>query len=299
MKSDIAFAIRKAFAETAAGVIPNKMARNRWRGILRYGLIRALMLKRRLRKNKTAPAHYLTVCAIAKNEGPYFVEWIEWHRKIGIEKFYIYDNESSDNTKEILTPYIESGLVEYVFWSGQKQQLPVYDDCIDKHRLDARWIAVIDLDEFIVPIKDKSIPEFLKRFEKFSVVEVNGLIYGSGGAKKKEAGGVMERFKHHSIPNIIANRHIKSIVDPRRVFCFIGSHEAARISGSAADSHGQPVTVNFRHREPQQDVIRLNHYMVKSYEEFLEKHARGSVRGDVKRFCLEYFDKFDLNDIKE
>jgi len=299
LKSNIAFTVRKTFAEAVAGLIPNKMARNRWRGILRYGLIRAFMLKRRLRKDKTSPKCCLAVCTIAKNEGVYFEEWIDWHRKMGVEKFYIYDNESSDDTKKILTPYVESGLVEYIFWPGKKQQLPVYDDCIERHRLDTRWIAVIDLDEFIVPIRDKTIPEFLKRFEYFSAVEINWLNYGSGGVKTKEDGLVMDRFKYHSSLSHILNRHVKTIINPRRIFSFIGAHEAARISGSAADSYGQPININFRDREPQHDVIRINHYAVKSYQEFLEKRTRGSVRAAVNRYSLDFFDRYDLNDIKE
>jgi len=289
--------MNKKVAEALAGIIPNKMARNRWRGILRYGPIRAIKLILFLRREKTkAPQHYLTVCAIAKNEGAYFEEWIEWHRKLGVEKFYIYDNESSDNTKEILAPYVESGIVEYTFWAGAKQQLSTYDDCIEKHRLDACWIAVIDLDEFIVPIKDKTIPEFLKRFEGFSAVEINWLVYGSGGIQTKESGDVMERFRYHSEPHHYLNRHIKSIINPRCIFSFIGCHEAARISGRAADSHGMPIKKNFREREPQQDIIRINHYAVKSYEEFLRKRARGRARtADLRN--MDYFEKYDLNNI--
>jgi len=292
------YRINKIFAEVVAGLIPHKMTRNRWRGILRYGLFRAMKLKRQLKKDHTKPQYYLAVCAIAKNEGAYFQEWIEWHKKMGVEKFYIYDNESTDNTKEILAPYIASGLVEYTFFPGTQRQLPAYDDCLEKHRLDTRWIAIIDLDEFIVPIKDQSIPEFLQRFEEFSAVEINWLIYGSGGAKDKQPGGVMERFKHHSQPNHILNRHIKSIVNPRRVFSAIGCHEVARISGQSADSHGQPITKNFRNREPQQDVIRINHYAVKSLAEAIEKLGRGKANS-LSAYHQDYFERFDLNDIKE
>ena len=291
--------MNKKVAEFIAAFIPRKMARNRWRGILRYGPVRAIKLIRKLKREKDIlPRYYLAVCAIAKNEGPYFQEWLEWHKKMGVEKFYIYDNESEDNTKEILTPYIESGLVEYVFWAGKKQQLPVYDDCLDKHRLDARWIAVIDLDEFIVPVKDKTIPDFLQRFEDFAAVEINWLIYGSGGAREKTVGGVMERFRCHSAPDHILNRFVKSIVDPRCVFSFTGCHEAARISGKAADSHGETIRKNYREREPQQDVIRINHYAVKSYEEFLAKRQRGRARKNEIR-SFNYFERFDLNDICE
>ena len=281
-----------------AGLIPHPIMRNRWRGILRYGPFRAVKLRHRLKRDKSLSLHYLAICTIVKNEGAYFEEWIEWHKNRGVEKFYIYDNESSDNTKEILTPYIESGLVEYTFFPGKKQQLLAYDDCLEKHRLDARWIAFIDLDEFIVPIKDSTIPEFLKRFETFPAVEVNWLIYGSGGAKTKKIGGVMERFKHHAAPNHIENRYVKTIVNPRRVYVFISCHKVATLSGRTVDSHGKPIKKNYKHREPLLNLIRINHYAVKSYEEFMEKRARGRAISLNQR-GLDYFNRRDLNDIKE
>lgn len=291
--------MNKVAAEIIAGVIPNKMARNRWRGILRFGLIKAIRLKKEIKNDNSMPEYYLTVCAIAKDEGPYFKEWIEWHRKKGVAKFYIYDNESKDDTRKILTPYMESGIVEYHYFPGYRKQLAAYDDCIALHRFDSRWIAFIDLDEFIVPLKDKSIPEFLNRLEDRPNVEINWLVYGSGGSKHKQPGGMMERFKMHSNPDHLLNRHVKSIVDPRRVYCMIGCHEAARISGKGADSHGNIITESFRDRKPQQDVIRINHYAVRSFEEFLEKQNRGRASGKKRTISREYFDEYDLNDFED
>lgn len=299
MKLDVSFVMRKGLAEIVAGVIPHKLTRNQWRGILRFGLLKAMCLRWKMyRRRKQSPKYYLAVCAMAKNEGPYFQEWIEWHQKYGVEKFFIYDNESTDQTKEILAPYAESGLVEYIFWKGARQQLPIYDDCLKRHRLDARWIAFIDLDEFIVPLQDKTIPQFLQRVENASAVEINWLVYGSGGAEKKTQGNVMERFKKHSLPDHVLNRHVKSIVNPKKVFCMIGSHEVARISGKTVDPHGEKIKDHFRDREPQHDVIRINHYAVKSYEEFLNKRARGRSRTLSMR-GLDYFDQYDLNDIED
>lgn len=266
---------------------------------MRFGLLNAVRLKWRLRHDHTQPQYYLAVCAIAKDEGPYFKEWIEWHRSRGVDKFYIYDNESTDCTRAVLEEYVRTGLVEYVPFPGYRRQLAAYDDCLRRHRFDARWIAFIDLDEFIVPVKDRTIPEFLRRFEAFPAVEINWLVYGSGGARKKLPGTMMERFRSHSQPSHVLNRHVKSIVDPRRVFNMIGCHEAARISGCAADSHGNPIKKNFREREPQQDVIRINHYAVRSYEEFLEKQARGRASGTNRNVPSRYFKVYDLNDIED
>lgn len=275
------------------------MTRNQWRGILRYGLFNAFRLKRRMKNEHTPPASYLSVCAIAKNEGPYFKEWLEWHLGKGVEKFYIYDNESTDGTRELLEPYIRSGIVDYKYWPGHRQQLAAYDDCLENNRLSSRWMAFIDLDEFIVPVRDASIPEFLKGLEPFAAVEINWLVYGSGGRKDKTPGTMMERFRFHSKPEHYLNRHVKSIVNPRRVFTMIGCHEVARISGDTADSHGQPVRRHFREREPQQDIIRINHYAVRSYEEFIEKQARGRASGTQPTVKPEYFVQYDLNDIEE
>ncbi|MCH5225151.1 MAG: glycosyltransferase family 92 protein [Muribaculaceae bacterium] len=291
--------MNKVAAEIIAGLIPHKQTRNRWRGILRFGLINALRLKHQIRSNNERPAHYLAVCVIAKNEGPYFKEWLDWHISQGVEKFYVYDNESTDETTEVLKPYIEKGIVDYTFFPGYRRQLAAYDDCFRRHRFHTRWLAFIDMDEFILPLKDSSIPEYLRDLEEFPVVEVNWLCYGSSGQKKKMPGGVMQRFRRHSLPDHPLNRHVKSIVDPRRVYCMTGCHEAARINGKAADSHGQRVRISWKDRSPQHDIIRINHYAVKSLEEFQEKKGRGRASGKARTVEEEYFNRFDLNDLPD
>lgn len=291
--------MHKVLAEIIAGLIPHKMTRNRWRGILRFGPINALKLKKEIRRNKKTPEHYLSVVAIAKNEGAYFKEWLDWHISQGVEKFYIYDNESTDTTEEVLRPYVEKGIVDHIKFPGYRVQLAAYDDCLRKHRFDTRWLAVIDLDEFIIPNVNKSIPEYLKGLESFPVVEVNWLCYGSSGQKERKPGGVMERFKCHSLPDNPLNRHVKSIFDPRRVYGMIGCHEAARINGKAADSNGNRVKISWRDRSPIHDKIKINHYAVRSYEEFIEKKGRGRASGPTRQLDDEYFRQFDLNDIDD
>jgi len=296
--------MNKDLAEFLASFIPNKMERNRWRGLLRYGPINALKLKREVKRSHNAPQHYLAVCAIAKNEGAYFKEWLDWHISVGVNHFYIYDNESADNTLQVLQPYIDKGIVTYKLWPSEgirarRRQMAAYDHCITQHRYDTRWMAFIDLDEFIIPVQDGTLPRFLQRFEQFAAVEINWLVYGSGGQRERTDAPVMTRFRYHSEWLHPLNRHVKSIVQPTRVYNMIGCHEASHMNGLIADSHGQPITHNFREREPQHDVIRINHYAVKSYEEFLSKQATGRANGKQRRLKDQYFQDYDLNDIKE
>ena len=58
------------------------------------------------RKNGVKYPYKLSVVAIMKNEGPYLREWIEYHKLVGVEKFYLYNNGSTDDTVEILSPYV-------------------------------------------------------------------------------------------------------------------------------------------------------------------------------------------------
>ncbi len=92
----------------------------------------------------------LSIAAIYKNE-PDIIEWIEYHKLIGVQRFYLYDNESDDNSKDLLQPYIDDGVVIYHYVKGKCKQMPVYQDAIYRYKNETKWLAIIDLDEYIVP----------------------------------------------------------------------------------------------------------------------------------------------------
>lgn len=289
--------MNKALTKLFTAAIRSQVERHRWRGILRYGLIKSLKVKM-LGNYPHPPANYLAICAIAKNEGQYFKEWLDWHISQGVDKFYIYDNDSSDNTREVLSLYIRQGIVEYTSFPGRQCQMPAYDDCITRHRLDSRWIAFLDIDEFVIPVKDDSFRQFMRRMEDYPAVEINWLVYGSGGATKQEPGDVMQRFRYHSLPENPVNRHVKTIIDPRRVVAMTSPHDAACVTGLPADSHGDTISASYKHREPQHDVIRINHYAVKSREEYLRRKSGDNLLKNPPDW-EKLFVTNDLNDIED
>ena len=99
----------------------------------------------------------LVVCV--KNESPYIEEWLEYHSRIGVDKFYIYDNDSDDRSElqKILAPWIDQKIVEYVEFPGSIAQIPSYMDALEKHRFDCRYMGFIDADEFIVPKQNREL----------------------------------------------------------------------------------------------------------------------------------------------
>src|SRR6187431_2863710 len=58
----------------------------------------------------------VSLCGIFKNEAKFLDEWIQFHLVVGIDHFYLYNNNSDDNYYEILKPYIEKGFVDLIDW---------------------------------------------------------------------------------------------------------------------------------------------------------------------------------------
>ena len=103
--------------------------------------------------------HDLAIAAILKDEGRYLKEWLDYHLAAGVDHFYLYDNESPDNQAEVAKPYVEAGLVDYFFFPGKAKQFPAYNDAVKRFKFYNRYMAFIDLDEFIYPKTNQSITE--------------------------------------------------------------------------------------------------------------------------------------------
>ncbi len=97
----------------------------------------------------TRPPITLAVCAIFRDEARYLAEWVTFHRVQGVERFYLYDNLSTDDWRSELEPEIAAGIVEVRHWPDVPGQASAYEDCLRRHRTDTRWIAFIDIDEFL------------------------------------------------------------------------------------------------------------------------------------------------------
>ena len=95
--------------------------------------------------------HDLAVVAIMKDEGHYLKEWLDYHLMAGVDHFYIYDNDSTDNQAEVAKPYVEAGLVTYIPIHGKPVQYVAYNDAVKRFKYHCRYMAFIDADEFIFP----------------------------------------------------------------------------------------------------------------------------------------------------
>ena len=139
--------------------------------------------------------YYVSACLIFKDEGPFLKEWLDYHLTIGVEHFYLYDNNSSDNYLEIVQPYIDKGLVTLVNWPYHAAQAKAYKNCLETYRGESNWITFIDADEFIVPRYDTDIKTWVKRFDKYPAIVIKWLMFGTNNKVKHDYGkNVIEQY---------------------------------------------------------------------------------------------------------
>ena len=100
--------------------------------------------------------YQFSIVLIIQNEASYLEEWMEYHRMLGAEHFYIYDNKSTDELKEFLTEYIDQGIVTYQYWTGG--QMEAYQYAVDHYKFESKYIAIIDVDEFLIPTDKAASP---------------------------------------------------------------------------------------------------------------------------------------------
>ncbi|HUA79067.1 MAG TPA: glycosyltransferase family 92 protein [Dyella sp.] len=245
----------------------------------------------------------LAICAVFKDEAAYLREWVEFHQLMGVERFYLYNNNSSDRYLDALQPHIASGAVVLHEWPQHPAQLQAYEHCLKAHGSEADWIAFIDVDEFLFSPGAKLLPDALAEFADHPGVGVNWVMFGSGGHKQKPQGGVLEnylrrgdldggvRYAHLRLPDgsyRSENAHIKSIVQPSKVIGCKNAHFMLYAdNGRAVDENGQPIDGPFSSKVSV-NKLRINHYWSKSEEECRHKFDKGFADGKGSRDWNEF-----------
>jgi hypothetical protein len=199
----------------------------------------------------------------------------------------------------VLAPYVEEGTVVVHHWPVYPGQHEAFQDCAERHRHDSRWIAFIDLDEFLFSPTGRPLHEVMKEFEDWPGVLVSRPGFGSSGHEAQPSGLVVEN--HQLRCNVTRrNRGAKTIADPTRLGrCWTG-HHWSYTEGHAVDELLRPAPAEGT-LSPCFSRLCLNHYPTRSREEFARKLAR--PRGDLGIYAPAHktFESNDtgLNDVTD
>lgn len=177
--------------------------------------------------------HEIAIAMMFQNEGEYLKEWIEYHRMLGVSHFYLFNNCSTDDFHKVLRPYIKRGIVELDTLSSQSTneqeqaatQRQAYTQALASAKGQVKWLALMDADEFFVPLEKESLRDVLKQYEEYGGVHAKWLLFGTAGIEKLPKNQLLiEAFTMTA-----GETHIlgKSIVRPERVQSYLDAHEVS------------------------------------------------------------------------
>lgn len=271
-------------------------------------------------KNKV---RYLSICTNFKDEVKYLKEWLDYHIEIGVDHFYLYDNNSEDNYAEVLKPYYDEGYITLKKVKSNPAKPKVYEDFLNNHKFETYWVAFVDCDEFITfKHENTNAYKFFKNYEDYPAVGLNWLMFGSSNLEKNENNLVLDKFElcndpfDHSHNNVSC--HIKSVINPRKTipkylnphFCIYDTTLCYPYSPLAVDTDQEYITGEKRKVDgekyyfaatdkPKFTKAFIRHYWCKSKDEFIERRLgaaeddTGGVQYETMKQCVEEFDEMN------
>jgi glycosyl transferase family 92 len=220
---------------------------------------------------------YLAACTIYRDDADYLAEWIEFHRLVGVERFVLYDNGSTDHHLEVLAPYLEEGVATRHEWPGPflghngrpKALFLAFEHCVGAHRDDARWFAFLDMDEFLFSPTGALLPDVLREYEEFPGVVVSRAEFGPSGHMTKPDGLVIESYVERQPLRPDDQSPYKSIGEPGRITRCLSAHSFVYRDGLPVDEDMRPVDPLKRMtRKPVAwSRLRVHHYFSRSEQE--------------------------------
>ncbi|WP_121630107.1 glycosyltransferase family 2 protein [Tropicibacter alexandrii] len=249
-----------------------------------------------------------------KNEAPYILEWVAYHRAVGFDNFLIYTNGCEDGTTEILDRLQELGILQHRDnnnWSGNSPQQHALDNSLTEPVIqNAQWIAHIDVDEFVnIRCGNGTLDDFFARVPDATNVAMTWRLFGHNDVVKLEDRLVIEQFdacapkycpKPHTVwgfktmfRNIGAYKKISCHRPNKLVDGF--EDKVKWVNGSGQDMTSEAIKNGWRNSKKSigYDLLQLNHYALRSAESFLIKRQRGRALHVDRNIGINYWIRMD------
>lgn len=249
----------------------------------------------------------LAICAIFRDEAPYLKEWIEFHRLLGVEHFYLYNNRSSDDYKTVLKHYIKKGIVELTDWNYSYENIgrwsPIqcssYTDCMMKNKGKVKWLAILDIDEFLFPVQENNLVDFLADYEEFGGLGVNWQMYGTSHISKiPEKKLLIEALWIKADKDYLENQHVKCVVQPDKATICRSPHFVDYEEGFYHVDANKKMFEGPHTSTVDVSKIRINHYWSRD-EDFFNRVKIGRRQGWQEGIDNLYQRVDNLNNVED
>ncbi|MDU9003477.1 glycosyltransferase family 2 protein [Sedimentitalea todarodis] len=255
-----------------------------------------------------------------KNEAPYIVEWIAYHRAIGVDNFLIYTNDCTDGTDKILNRLQQLGIVQHRNndkWRGKSPQQHALNMSRKEAVIrDAEWLIHIDVDEFInVRTGNGTLDDFFAAVPDATNVAMTWRLFGHDGVTRLADAFVIDQFERCA-PKYCPKPHtawgFKTMFKNIGAYGKISCHRPNKldedlrdqvrwVNGSGKDMTEEVANNGWRNsrRSIGYDLLQLNHYALRSAESFLIKRQRGRALHVDRSIGINYWIRMDWSDFRD
>ncbi|WP_420863128.1 glycosyltransferase family 2 protein [Algirhabdus cladophorae] len=249
-----------------------------------------------------------------KNECPYIVEWVAYHRAIGVDNFIIYTNGCEDGTSELLDTLQDMGILQHRNndnWKGNSPQQYALNQSLKEPLIqNAEWIIHIDVDEFMnVRCGNGTLSDLYAQIGDATNIAMTWRLFGHNGVTKLSDDFVIDQFDTCA-PKFCPKPHtvwgfktmFKNIGAYEKISCHRPNKldEARRgevkwVNGSGKDMTADASDNGWRNSKKNigYDLLQLNHYALRSAESFLIKRQRGRALHVDRSIGINYWVRMD------
>lgn len=211
----------------------------------------------------------MCVCTMLRNQAQFFKEWAIYHANIGVQRWFVYDNNSDDDLEDVIEAVM--GLLSKAkahynitrhLWPWIKTQEAGFAHCALRARDTCSWVGFIDVDEFFYLPSGLVLHDVLQNQSRYSYVgevRVSCYSFGPSGLKHVPRQGVTVGY---TCRMAAPERH-KSIVRPE-----------ALNSTLINVVHHFHLRDGFEFVDVDKGVLAINHYKYQVWEVFKEKFYR-------------------------
>ena len=253
--------------------------------------------------------YYLSVIAVFKNEAHIMQEWFQHHIAHGVEHFYMVDDHSTDESSIIVNKFARyCTKIKASKFENRFRQAGIYKNIVVKILAgnESKWVAIIDLDEFLYSPQEVDVRKILRQHESLSLVGLNWVWFGSNGHVKQPK-SVINSFTMRADYDIMRYDkladHYKAFQKDWQKYIINLSYKVESIDIHYAFTEGTSDTIGYKRAAyAENPQLLLNHYSVQSMEYLLDnKSKRGSANNHFKldTFHLDWFKMCDINDVKD
>jgi len=254
------------------------------------------------------PRFLVSTCM--KDEAPFILEWIAWHKSIGIEDFVVFTNDCSDGTDLILDRLEEMGYLRHLpnpaIATGSTYFQPValaYTPHLPEWRK-ADFHISMDVDEYInVRVGNGTMADLLNATGFFDALSMSELNHGSNNRMAFEPGLMTEQFPRHQSERPGPRKALRGVKTIARI-----SEKLEKPRNHRPDFHtdrgpvtwldgsGRPLdtlledpTLNGIDVRGSYDLVVLDHFPLRSLDSYLIKMFRGDVVIKKNRVSRRYW----------